>query len=289
MNVKYKGPAKLVQDVEAALDELAGRLTITHQEVDSHCILQIDGFADRDVQDAIAVYLVSLICQSVQANLQVRNALFNEDTFDRDVRRDVVSVIGKKSATGRFKTYRRDPWIWEGICHLFIHLSVSSKDYHPSGRVLAKTSVKYDVLDHGLDLIAIYRAANLGISAGECKAYFSDPSRAIQHAAAALSEVDTNVREMEIRAAVSQLRSALSPTNQSKLADAFWREERTYFPFVCCDHDHARDWTRGRTSLRSLKVPVSKRLLVPCSIKRARKAFDNIAKAMRVYSRRSAP
>ncbi len=288
MNAKYKGPTDLVSDVGAALDVLADRLTVTHQEATSHSILLIDGFADREVREAIAVYLVSLICQSVDANLRVRQALFNEDTFDRDVRRDVISVIGKKSAKLIYKTNRRDPWIWEGICHLFVHLSKDDNTFHPSGKVLAKTSVKYDVVDHGLDLIAIYRARNLGISAGECKAYFKDPSRAIQDAASALNEIDANVRDIEIRAAVSQLRSALTTTNQAKIADAFWRDERTYFPFVCCDHAHARDWTLGRKSLRALKVPVTKRLLVPCSIKKARKAFDYIAKSMRVYSRRSA-
>lgn len=287
MNSKYLGPANLVKDVSTALGELAGRLTIQRKKGRSHRILEIDGFADRDIRDAIAVYLVSLICQSVEANLQVREALFDETTLDRDVRRDVVSVVGKKSLKSSVKTTRRDPWIWEGICHLFIHLSKSNKKYHPTGSILAKTSVKYDVVDHGLDLIAIYKSDDLGISAGECKAYLRDPSRAIQHASLALGEIDANIRDIEIRAAVTQLRPALSSANQARIAGAFWRDERCYFPFVCCDLDFARDWTKKRKSLSALKVPDDKKLLVPCSMKKARRAFDDIAKKMRVYSRRS--
>lgn len=81
---------------------------------------------------------------------------------------------------------------------MLIHLSRFDSEFHLSGRVLAKTSIKHDVHDHGLDIIAIYEAGKLGISAGECKAYFDNPSRGITDASNKLGEVNANRRDIEI-------------------------------------------------------------------------------------------
>lgn len=166
---------------------------------------------------------------------------------------------------------------------MLIHLARFNSDFHPSGRVLVKTSIKYDVHDHGLDVIAIYEANNLGISAGECKAYFEDPSRGITDASNKLSEVDANVRDIEIRSAVSQLRSALDNDAKGKLAGAFWRDERSYIPFVCCDSEHECSWTRNRKSLQRLAIPVSRKILIPLPLPEARQKFDTICDMMRAY------
>lgn len=258
---------------------------MSHSECKSHGVVKIDNFTDSNALASTAVYLVSCIAQAIEANLQVRQALFDEASYTRDLSTDVVSVIGDDTAEEDFKTMVRNPWMWEGISHLLVHLSRLNAGFHPVGQVLTKTIVKHDVHDHGLDLISIYRSSVVGITAGECKAYFEDPAKGITDATGKLGEVDSNKRDIEIRAAVNHMRSALDKDVQKELAGSFWRNERSYIPFVCCDDTHARNWNRNRKSLRRLGVPVSRKLLVPLSLPNARDAFDTICDGMRFYSR----
>ena len=173
--------------------------------------------------------------------------------------------------------------MWEAISHMLIHLSRYKEEFHPSGQVLAKTGLKHDVNDHGLDLIAIYKAANLGISAGECKAYLNDPSRAIADASNRLSEIDENKRDIELRAVINQLRGVLDEDAQQGLAGAFWRNERSYLPFICCDDDWSLNWQEHRTVLRRLDVPTNRKILYPLPLVHGRHTFDRICNLMRSY------
>lgn len=280
----YAGPSDLVADINTALQTLSGCLSIVRNECATHSVIVVQGFDDDEVLEATAVYLVSAISQNIQANLQIREALFDEENISRELRIDVISVIGENDADNEFKIMIRDPWMWEGISHMLIHLSRLDPNFHPSGQVLAKTSIKYDVHDHGLDVIAIYDSGVLGITAGECKAYFDDPARAILDAANKLREVDATTRDIEIRGAVTQLRSALDDEAKSRIAGSFWRNERSYLPFVCCDSACAKDWNRNRSSLRRLEIPVSHKIMFPLSLQEARLKFDRICEIMRVYA-----
>jgi len=280
----YTGPYDLAVDVIKALQTLSERLSIIREECETHAVILVNGFDDEKVLEATAVYLVSAITQNIDANLQIRKALFDEGDISRDLESDVVSIVGHQDADDDFKIKTRDPWMWEGISHMMIHLSRYNPDFHPIGKVLAKTSIKYDVNDHGLDVIAIYDSGVFGITAGECKAYFDDPKRAILDAANRLREVDANIRDIEIRSATTQLRSALEDDAKSKIAGSFWRKERSYLPFVCCDNKCASDWKRNRRSLRRLDIPVSHKILFPLSLQEARLKFDLICKIMLVYT-----
>jgi hypothetical protein len=280
----YQGPAHLHKDMERALSVLTSSLHVTATESESHTHLEIAGFGPPATLKATAVYLVGSIAQCVLADLQIREALFNEATRNEDLLADVEGVIGNASADNNFKTMNRDPWIWEAISHLIVHLARTTTDFHPSGRVLAKTQLKYDVNDHGLDLIAIYDSGVLGITAGESKAYLNDPTRAITDAANRLREVDASLRDVDIRATVTQLLPALTAAQQARVGGAFWRNERTYYPFVCCDNGAALDWCRNRKVLRELGIPVSRKMLVPFSLPRARQMFDTISMLMRDYA-----
>ena len=249
-------------------------------------MLRIDQYGDECTLEATAVYLVAAIAQTIEGNLRIPTALFDDDQLTLELARDVRSVIGDTDYDSAFIKTRRDPWMWEAISHMLVHLSRHANGFHPSGRVLAKTNVKHDVNDHGLDLIAIYEAPtkpNLGISAGECKAYLDDPSRAITDASTKLREVDANKRDIDIRATVNQLRGFLDTNAQSQLAGSFWRDERTYLPFVCCDQSSAAQWSRARNSLRRLAVPVSRKLLYPLPLAAAREKFERIGHFMRRY------
>ncbi len=280
----YSGPVDMVADVKTALEILSECLSIKQTECETHSVIVVHGFDDDEALEATAIYLVSSISQNIEANLQIREALFDEAEISRELESDVISVVGKLDVGNEFKRMTRDPWIWEGISHMFIHLSRFDHDFHPIGRVLAKTNIKYDVHDHGLDVIAIYESDDLGISAGECKAYFNDPTRAIIDAANKLREVDANIRDIELRSAVNQLRSALDNNVKSKLAGSFWRNERGYLPFVCCDAEYARDWNKKRKILLQLDIPVSHKILFPLSLLDARRKFDRICELMRIYA-----
>ena len=280
----YKGPTNLAADVETALQTLNKRLILTSQLTATHTVLNIDGFGEGDALEATAIYLVGAVAVSVKQNMSVRKALYDEADIKRDLLADVVSIIGSNNQIDdAFRTKSRDPWIWEGISHLLVHLSRQAPAFHPSGFVVSKTSVKHDVNDHGLDLVALYRNGAIGVSAGESKAYMSDPARGIRDASNRLREVDLNKRDSELRSTVDQLQLSLPENEQDQIAGAFWRNERTYLPFVCCDVNHAEDWTVDRPTLTRLDVTASKKLLVPLSIKSPHNTFDSICSRMREY------
>ena len=273
----------MAEDTHAAIAMLTDRLSIEHSVGQSHSVLLVKGCSDDDSLQATAVYLVASIAQTIDANLRIRRALFDNTDLKRDLQADIVSVIGNDDSDDEFKTKKRDPWLWEAISHMLIHLSRLNRAFHPSGHVLAKTGLKYDVNDHGLDLIAIYRASDLGISAGECKAYLHDPSRAITDASNRLSEIDKNKRDIELRAAISQLRGVLEDDAQEDLAGAFWKNERSYLPFICCEGNRSLNWLRDRPVLRRLDVPTNRKILYPIPLVRGRSTFDRICELMRSY------
>ena len=281
---KYSGPTRLADDVVTSLQTLNEQLAVTAEETATHTVLEVDGFGNGDTLEATAIYLVGAVAVSVKQNMNVRRALYNEADIERDLLADVVSIIRCDNQIDEtFRTKSRDPWLWEGISHLFVHLSRHDPVFHPSGYVVSKTSVKHDVNDHGLDLVALYRSGAVGVSAGESKAYLNNPSRGIRDASNRLREVDLNKRDSELRSTVDQLQLSLPEDEQDQIAGAFWRNERTYFPFVCCDVNHTEDWTSDRPTLTRLDVAASKKILVPLPIYSAQDTFDSICSLMREY------
>ncbi len=276
----------LADDVQVALDELNELLSVEFDEHKTHCVIEICDFEERqEVVVGIAVYLVGAIASCVECNLDIRRALFDEETGDRDLYHDVVDVIGEdNSISNEKKTTERDPWLWEGISHLLFHLSRTDEEKHPPSRIIAKTSIHLDVKDHGLDLIALYGTDELGVSAGECKAYLERASDAIADAANRLGEVDEKLRDAEIRAAMSQFRPSLTADQREKLVGSFWHGERAYFPMVCCDKEHKVNWSKKRKVITRLKPPRDKKHLVPAAIEDAKSFFDEIADEMREYA-----
>lgn len=279
----YNWPIKLVADVEYALQTLGGKLSLREETCDTHTVLLVENFGTRPCFEATAVYLVSAIAQNIEANLQLREALFDEDNFERDLANDVERVVGNSTVDNEFKTMVRDPWLWEGISHMFIHLSRLNPAFHAVGAVLAKTSVKFDVRDHGLDMIGIYEGGKFGLTAGECKAYLTNPGRGITDAASKLGEVESNARDIEVRAAVNQLRSSIPESKQKMIAGSFWNNDRSYYPFVCCDDQHAKKWTNKRKLMRALEIPVEQKVLVPLAMRNAKGKFDRLCELMRTY------
>ena len=209
----YFGPSDLVTDINTALQTLSECLSIVRDECATHSVIVVQGFDDNEVLEATAVYLVSAISQNIDANMQIREALFEEESISRELGRDVISVIGEHDVDDEFKKMNRDPWMWEGISHMLIHLSQLDSDFHPIGQVLAKTSIKYDVHDHGLDVIAIYDSGTLGITAGECKAYFENSGLIIRWA----TRCPQKIKKKELKSKIDRqrelgLRIDIAPT-----------------------------------------------------------------------------
>ncbi|MCM1567793.1 MAG: hypothetical protein NC238_17940 [Dehalobacter sp.] len=282
----YQGPNQIKDDVERALQNLHTVIRTELTEHENHSVIRIYGLGQENtVVQGIAVYLVGAIASCVDFNMEIRTALFNEDTLVRDLYRDVTNVIGVNNGiSDRIKTYERNPWIWEGISHLFLHLSIMNPANHPPGRLLAKSSIHLDVNDHGLDIIGLYGTDSLGVTAGECKAYLERPAAAITDAAKRLQEVDNLLRDAEIRATLSQFRPSLLPEQQTLLVRAFWHDERAYFPMVCCDSGHSVDWALSRVDLIRLRPPVNRKYLVPAPIDGADSFFDILSEEMRCYA-----
>lgn len=288
-NHRYNGPADLAGDISTALLALNEQLTITIEDSSTHKVLLINGFSHAENLEATAVYLVGAIAAVIEQNLRIRRALYFEETLNQELLDNVISIIGDENINDENKTMVRNPWLWEGISHMFIHLSRLNSNFHPSGSILVKTSIKHDVHDHGLDMIGIYRDVELGLSLGECKAYLKDPSGAISDASTKLSEVDAKLRDNEIRSTINQLQHALTPADQDQIAGAFWRNERSYMPFICCDDESSVNWHLNRKPLNRLQVPVTKKLLVPLSIPDALEVFDAISLLMKEYSTHTKP
>ena len=282
----YQGPAELVLDMAAALARLDRLVTVEIGELANHSVVQVKGLDSREeVVEGIAVYLVGAIAGCIEFNLQIRAALFNEKRLSRDLLRDVVQIVGAtNSIEENVKIYDRDPWLWEGISHLLFHLSLTDPAKHPPAPLIAKSSLHLSAKDHGLDIVALYGVDSLGVSAAECKAYLQRPSDAIADAANRLREIDHELRDSEIRSVLVQLRPSLSSSQQTKLASAFWYQERAYFPMVCCDAKYGVDWTEDRIVLSRLVPPANRKHLVPASIDDARRFFDAVADAMRSYA-----
>ena len=282
---KYQGPERIGDDIRLALQNLLTLVSVELTEHEQHYVIRIFGLDQRNnVITGIAVYLVGAIASCIEFNLKIRAALFNEGTVNRDLYRDVVKVVGQdNNISNESKIHERNPWIWESICHLIFHMSLDNEAIHPPDRLLAKSSIHLNVKDHGLDVIALYGTGSLGITAGECKAYLQRPNAAIADAANCLREVDSKLRDAEIRAALSQFRPSLQPDKKNMLVGAFWHYERAYFPMVCCESTHSVDWTTNRKVLKRLKPPTNRKYLVTATIDNAELFFDMISDTMRRY------
>lgn len=283
---RFCGPEHLHDDVGLALRKLHTLLSVEVSEHEHHSVIRVLGLDQREaVVKSVAVYFVGAIASCIEFNLQIRAALFGEQTVTRELHRDVVDVIGNKNDLDEDKkTYERNPWLWEAMSHLLLHLSLNSKAYHPPDCLVAKNSIHLSVKDHGLDLIALYGTEKIGVTAGECKAYLERPAVAIKDAADRLGEVDRELRDAEIRSTLSQFRPSLSPDQQAKLVGAFWHDERAYFPMICCDSRKAVNWAKNRKVLKRLKPPANRKYLVPVAIEDAGLFFDAVSEAMREYA-----
>ena len=285
----FKGPSDIPRDVEAALCFLCENFTHSEKVGKSHLWQKITNLNDPDILTAIAVYLVGSFTNAIGRNLSIRSKLFfDAGTLIKTMESSIGEFIGSTNdeVTAEqqdFKTKTRDPWIWEGISHLIVHLSRYSPNYHSPGSILATTGIKLKINDSGMDLIGIYKGTKAGVVIGESKAYSKDPAGGVTDAANKLSEVDQLRREDEIRAAVSDLTDSLEAKDFDDFHGEFWHHERNFIPAICCDRDSELNWSRKRKVLNQLDPPLNRKILLPLVFEDVRNSFDFISDVMRAY------
>lgn len=279
---------RLEQDIDRCLESLSGRLRVGSADAGTHQLLTIIGIdCSQECLQDLAVYCVGQIAKAVQINLEIKADLLGIDNEDARVQliNDVYSVIGENNdaLTDLQKRDERDPWLFEALSHLFVHLSTRRGDFLPVGIPIGLTMTHRGAKEPGLDLVAIYVSTAVGLSVGESKAREDGPSNGLREAAKKFVEVDLGNYESELRTIVGQMRYAMPTEYQGQMTGAFWRNERAYLPFICYDSKHNPRWTDEREALRPLDVPATHRILVPLPVENFRKFFDDLADAMRAY------
>ncbi len=157
--------------------------------------------------------------------------------------------------------------------------------HHWPDQLIVKSSLSFNVKEPGTDIVGIYGTNVIGFSAGECKAYLERPSQAITDACKQLGRYDSRTKDKDVRAAISQFRSFLPTDAAQSIARAFWRDERTYFPMICCDNGSAINWDTERQSISQLKRPPNRKFVVPLAIEQAITFFDRLSDAIRSYAK----
>ena len=141
---QYQGPHRLDDDISLALCVLNQSLSFSSKRYEQHYVISTNGLEGKhQVVEALAVYLAGAIASCVGVNLEIRAALFDEDIISRELSADVARIVGEdNNILDDRKRTERDPWIWEGISHLIIHLSLYDNPSHPPDHLLAKTQPK---------------------------------------------------------------------------------------------------------------------------------------------------
>ena len=278
---------RIERDVTASINSLCRVINLEHINHETHSLLLISGITRTDeCLQCLAVYCVGQIANAIQANLSIRADLLGdgEDTIDR-LSNDVFSVIGENNnaLTLEQKRDERNPLLFEFISHLLVHISVHRPEFHPTGRLIGLFPVHVTVNIPGLDLIALYaNEENVGLGVGECKAREDSPSPALIEASKKFIDIDLGNRDSEIRTNVSLIRFGLPDEYQSRITGAFWREERTYYPFIGYSNRHNPRWGNRRAALMRLNVPPERRILIPLAIE-FQDFFDDLSNQMRIY------
>ncbi len=279
---------RLETDLEQCMESLSQKVQADSTAIHTHHLLTITGIdGSAECHQDLAVYCVGQIAKAVQINLDIKADLLgveNEDARNQLIR-DVYSVIGESNddLTVRQKRDERDPWLFEALSHLLVHLSTKKKELLPVGTLIGLTMTHRGVNEPGLDLVAVYTNTTVGIGIGESKCREDDPSAGLREAAETFEKVDLGDYAPELRRIVGQMRYAMSADYQGQITGAFWENERAYLPFIGYDANHNPQWTAERDALRSLAVPVTHIILVPLPIEEFRDFFDALAGEMRTY------
>ncbi|MCH4826762.1 hypothetical protein [Planococcus halocryophilus] len=280
--------AELESLIESEMKNFALKLNVSIIKAATHHAIIIDGIVNEPaIIRSIAVYMVALITNSVEANLEVRADIIEYTTVGlEEIKESVIDTIGENNNLDQdFIEDERNPWLAEALIHLLLVISSDVKDIHPIGEIKAVGLVHDDPKDKGLDLSALYYSKALGLTIGECKAYKLYPNKAISNAMKFFDGVETNKKTgKRIRTQVQILRNFLPPDISKLATNGFWKNEKCYLTTPVYDKSKSVNWSRKRNkTLGSLKVPIENRLVIPLEIENFDEFFNSLADEMRIF------
>lgn len=281
---------QIKQAVESEIELFASRVVASLLQSKTHHSIIITGIENNsEIIRSLAVYMVSLIANAVEANLEVRADLLEDTEVGKEeLIESVLDTIGESNELDRdFIEDERNPWLAEALIHLLLFVSNKVNNLHPVGEVLAVGLVHDDPKDKGLDITALYQAETLGLTIGECKAYKLNPNKAISNAMKFFDGVDSNRKTgKRIRTQVQILRKFLPEELSALASHSFWKNERCFLTTPIYDKSVDRDWSRNRNkTLGSLNVPLNRRLIIPLAIENFDDFFNSLSDEMRTFVR----
>lgn len=294
-NKSSKDPKKwgerFVGRVESSLRILEGTLTVSNYASTTHSAVAVTGWnGDANAEKAISEYLVALRMIMVSHVLQVRADLLGSvvDETPRIIQ-NVEKIIGQEGQVLNDKQIReeRNPWIAEALWHLCLNLAARVTAISLPGTVVALSQPHSFAKETGLDCAALYRTAagSFGLAIVETKAYEKAPNKAISDAIKMFKAIDSDRMDVEIRRDVMAMRAELTPSDQAKITQALWQDERTYIPNPHYDSSHRKDWSSKRPAFGGLAVDADRVIVMPNELDGFLGFFDRISSGMREFAR----
>jgi hypothetical protein len=246
------------QACDTAVAAISAAVTVSSASPSTHNVAMISGLENETVIGALATYLVNCAAQTVSTNLAILSDLLgeSEDTAGA-LRVEIGRLIGENnSITEDFRQDHRDPWMAEGLAHLFLRIASSHPPLPPPGYLHALTPVHDDVKEHGLDLVGIYTCTAsgvLGLAVSESKASENNATAHVASAAELFRDVMYGRRDPHIRSKVQALRHALPDTAQALITPAFWNNEKCFSAYVAMSGSSGFDVNAARPTYSQIQ------------------------------------
>ena len=251
----------------------------------THNVVEVTGWQNADVLDALAMYLVALRASVIDQAGEICSTLIGDERVFADaLLRSVNEIIEQPTDSGEspneWKSTWRNPWIAEGIWHCCIRVAMERGELHSQGAVIAVDLPHISPKDHGLDVTALYVKADgtLGMSFVETKAYKTNPNGAISDAVTMLKSIEAGEHDTRLRQMITLFRSVIDDEYKQNLSLSLWKNERTLIPNPHYDASCTTvQWTRRRLAFSGLKAPV---VIMPHCITQYDVFFDELSSEM---------
>lgn len=269
--------------IDAAMETLLSRLTFASTSVSTHELIQVDGLANPEVLESLALYVVASAAQVIQANLIiVSDLLGNAPEVFCQLQKEIEQLIGASNSaiTDDFREDHRDPFFAEVLGHLFLNMSRRVGSLAPgTGTIRALTPVHDDVKQHGFDLACLYTDDTVvGFGVSESKTSENHATNHVHSAGALFSEVESGVRDPNIRAVIGLLRQFLQVEHQQLISAGFWKKSRSFYITISYGEGSSFACTAPRPSYQLLP---QKPRLVAVKLKKYREFYDGLADKVR--------
>ena len=114
----------------------------------------------------------------------------------------------------------------------------------------------------------------------ESKAYENNPNGAVNDAVGFYRALENGDHDVRARQTVATLRAALPVADQNAVSPSLWKDVRAYLPNPHYDAATAIDWTNTRPSFAELKNDRNRIVVMPNSVPKFTKFFDEVGDAM---------